>query len=234
MLSELEDDGFDVDKLCSHESLLNAYAAMQARKAAKGSSESNVPSTKSGKECVGNPAKSREIVQNPGKSNQALPLKGGPVELLSRPVAANPQPLSESRRIAQNPGKSNREVPSHGDKSLADGKKAGVENQALAHSVRVNRSQNSNESGHSKLEARGSLSREEATRVVEALYLKAKKGGYRVPKSVELAALRAYLTGSDQLWFNHSKLRNETIQPPTLDPRLDPASPWHGLWKKIS
>src|SRR6185436_954103 len=37
MLLELEDDGFDVNKLNGHDSLLKAYAAMQARKAGKGS-----------------------------------------------------------------------------------------------------------------------------------------------------------------------------------------------------
>jgi hypothetical protein len=83
------------------------------------------------------------------------------------------------------------------------------------------------------LEAAGSLSPEEATKVVEAAFIKSKKNGLRVPKRLEVAALRAYLTGKAISWYNNKKFRKETMQPPALDPRLDQASPWHGLWKKL-
>jgi hypothetical protein len=77
------------------------------------------------------------------------------------------------------------------------------------------------------------LSYEAATQVVEAAYLDAKKRGFRVPKAVEVAALRAHLTGRPVRWYDTKTSRRETMPPPAMDPRLDPASPWHALWKLL-
>src|SRR5262249_47904104 len=84
-----------------------------------------------------------------------------------------------------------------------------------------------------RLEAGGSLSHEAATEIVEAAVINAKDYGLRVPKAVEVAALRAYLTGQPSSWYNRKRFRHETMPPPGTDPRLDPASPWHGLWKRL-
>jgi hypothetical protein len=83
------------------------------------------------------------------------------------------------------------------------------------------------------LENPGSLSLEEALRFLTAVDIEARKAGRRLPKPWHVASMRAYLTGKEIMWLNPKNLRKEPVQPPTMDPRLNPESPWSRLWKDL-
>jgi len=52
------------------------------------------------------------------------------------------------------------------------------------------------------------------------------------PKPQDVAALRAYLTGQPMKWLDKYH-GYKTMQPPKLDPRLDPASWWCRVSKHV-
>jgi hypothetical protein len=83
------------------------------------------------------------------------------------------------------------------------------------------------------LEGAGTLSCEEATKLLTKLDTEARKIGRGLPKPWHVASLRAYLTGQAIMWLNPKNLRKEPVQPPMVDPRLDPESPWFRLWKDL-
>ena len=89
------------------------------------------------------------------------------------------------------------------------------------------------EIGRPPLENPGSLSLEEALRFLTAVDIEARKAGRRLPKPWHVASMRAYLTGKEIMWLNPKNLRKEPVQPPTMDPRLNPESPWSRLWKDL-
>jgi len=58
-------------------------------------------------------------------------------------------------------------------------------------------------------------------------------GGVALPNFWDIAALRAYLSGQPADWYSPKTGDIETKQPPALDPRLDPTSPWCKIWMHL-
>jgi hypothetical protein len=81
--------------------------------------------------------------------------------------------------------------------------------------------------------ARASLSPADAIKYVEKLVAKVKRLGYVSPNRWDMAALIACLSGQPAQWYSIKTFKLEWAQPPAIDPRLDPASPWCKLWKYI-
>jgi hypothetical protein len=74
---------------------------------------------------------------------------------------------------------------------------------------------------------------EEANKVVNEWYKKARGLGGIVVNQWDVAELKAYLSGQPTEWYNVNISDREIMYPPTRDPRYNPESPWCRAWKCI-
>ena len=70
----------------------------------------------------------------------------------------------------------------------------------------------------------------QAEKVVDEWYQKARRLGGIVVNSWDVADMRAYLSQQPAPYYSLKTGDHEFREPPTRDPRFDPASPWSKAW----